>query len=425
MIVKGATMDTTTHSHKKHATAVAPFHSHFFESLHKEQWQEVRLGEIAEIFDHKRVPLSAMQRNNRKGIYPYYGASGIIDYIDDFIFDGEFILISEDGENLKTRKTPIAFRANGKFWVNNHAHIIKGKKPYLNSLIIYLFRNIDLNPYITGAVQPKLNQATLLNISFTIPIAESTRQQIAEILSSFDDKIDLLHRQNKTLESLALTLFRHTFVDNPKNPNAPCHSGQACNCHSEPALVGEESIDIKSHRDISASPQYDKWEIGKLGDYITPKKGKNITQKNAIKGIYPVIAGGLEPAYYHNQSNTESPVITISASGANAGFVNIHYCPVWSSDSSYIDKTITPYVYFFYLFLKMNQNILYDKQEGSAQPHIYPSHIMELEIPHYPKNLIETFESQIQIYFDKISHNMGEIQNLQSMRDMLLQKLLE
>ncbi|MBD5166630.1 MAG: restriction endonuclease subunit S [Helicobacter sp.] len=176
---------------------------------------------------------------------------------------------------------------------------------------------------------------------------------------------------------------------------------------------------------MSASPQYDKWEIGKLGDYITPKKGKNITQKNAIKGIYPVIAGGLEPAYYHNQSNTESPVITISASGANAGFVNIHYCPVWSSDSSYIDKTITPYVYFFYLFLKMNQNILYDKQEGSAQPHIYPSHIMELEIPHYPKNLIETFESQIQIYFDKISHNMGEIQNLQSMRDMLLQKLLE
>ncbi|AWI35066.1 type I restriction endonuclease [Helicobacter apodemus] len=155
-----------------------------------------------------------------------------------------------------------------------------------------------------------------------------------------------------------------------------------------------------------------------------PKKGKNITQKNAIKGIYPVIAGGLEPAYYHNQSNTESPVITISASGANAGFVNIHYRPVWSSDSSYIDQTITPYVYFFYLFLKINQNILYDKQEGSAQPHIYPSHIMELEMPHYPKELIEVFETQIQVYFNKISHNMREILNLQSMRDMLLSKIL-
>ena len=117
-------------------------------------------------------------------------------------------------------------------------------------------------------------------------------------------------------------------------------------------------------------------------------------------------------------------MITISASGANAGFINIHYCPVWSSDSSYIDSTITPYVYFSYLFLKHNQNILYDKQEGSAQPHIYPSHIMELEMPHYPKDLIETLESQTKSMFDKISHNMREILNLQSMRDMLLAKIL-
>ena len=314
------------------------------------------------------------------------------------------------------------------------------------------FRETAIKSMTGSSGRERVQIEVIRDYEFSLPPLE-TQRKIAEILSSFDDKIDLLHRQNKTLESLSLTLFRHTFIDNPKNPNAPCHSRQACNCHSEPALAGEESIDTKSHRDISASPQYDKekiliaeknappnneqhsggatsvahnehWEMGQLGDYITPKKGKNITQKNAIKGIYPVIAGGLEPAYYHNQSNTESPVITISASGANAGFVNIHYCPVWSSDSSYIDKTITPYVYFFYLFLKMNQNILYDKQEGSAQPHIYPSHIMELEMPHYPKGLIETFESQMQIYFDKISHNMREILNLESMRDMLLSKIL-
>lgn len=160
-----------------------------------------------------------------------------------------------------------------------------------------------------------------------------------------------------------------------------------------------------------------------MGDYVTPKKGKNITQKNAIKGIYPVVAGGLKPAYYHNQSNTQSPVVTISASG-QAGFVNIYYTPIWSSDSSYIDSTITPYVYFSYLFLKINQNILYDMQEGTAQQHIYPSHIMELEMPHYPKELMESFETQIQVYFNKISHNMKEIQNLESLRDIMLPKLL-
>ena len=252
---------------------------------------------------------------------------------------------------------------------------------YYHMVFLYpVLKNFGLS----GTAIPILNKSDFENIEISLPPLE-TQHKIAEILSSLDDKIDLLHRQNKTLESLSLTLFRHTFIDNP-NRNA--------------------------------------WQIGKLGDYVTPKKGKNITHKNAIKGIYPVIAGGLEPAYYHNQSNTQSPVITISASGANAGFVNIHYCPVWSSDSSYIDSTITPYIYISYLFLKHNQNILYDKQEGSAQPHIYPSHIMELEMPHYPKELMESFETQIQVYFNKISHNMKEIQNLESLRDIMLPKLL-
>src|SRR5690606_8958797 len=143
--------------------------------------------------------------------FPYYGASGIIDYVDDYLFDGEYVLISEDGENLKSRKTPIAFKASGKFWVNNHAHIVQGKKPFLNDLIVYYFKNLDLNEYITGAVQPKLNKANLLEIPFYLPKSEEEQKAIAEVLSSLDDKIDLLHRQNQTLESLAQTLFRQWF----------------------------------------------------------------------------------------------------------------------------------------------------------------------------------------------------------------------
>ena len=90
-------------------------------------WKEFNLNDLAEIHDQRRVPLSAMERDKRKGIYPYYGASGVVDYIDGYLFDGEFVLISEDGENLRSRQTPIAFKANGKFWVNNHAHVIRGK----------------------------------------------------------------------------------------------------------------------------------------------------------------------------------------------------------------------------------------------------------------------------------------------------------
>ena len=404
MIVKGATMDTTTHSHKKHATAVAPFHSHFFESLHKEQWQEVRLGEIAEIFDHKRVPLSAMQRNNRKGIYPYYGASGIIDYIDDFIFDGEFILISEDGENLKTRKTPIAFRANGKFWVNNHAHIIKGKKPYLNSLIIYLFRNIDLNPYITGAVQPKLNQATLLNISFTIPIAESTRQQIAEILSSFDDKIDLLHRQNKTLESLALTLFRHIFIDNPNR---------------------------------------NEWKMGKLGDYgkIICGKTPTKTQKEYFNGEIPFIkipdmhnktfvfktADTLTQKGFSSQHTKTLPPLSICVSCiATVGVVSMN---ALESQTNQQINSIVPHKeyfrYFLYCFMKESFDELQAMASGgTATANLNTTDFSNMAILKPTDKELQDFHSCVKIYFDKIYNNAKQIWNLQSMRDMLLSKIL-
>ena len=109
------------------------------------EWKEYTLLDFAEIHNQTRVPLSKMERAKRQGIFPYYGASGIIDYIDDFLFDGEFVLISEDGENLKSRQTPIAFKTTGKFWVNNHAHILKGKKDFHNNLIIYYFKNLDLN----------------------------------------------------------------------------------------------------------------------------------------------------------------------------------------------------------------------------------------------------------------------------------------
>ena len=181
------------------------------------EWREYNLLELADIYNEKRKPLSKMERLKLQGQYPYYGASGIVDYVNDYKFDGEFILISEDGENLKTRKTPIAFKASGKFWVNNHAHIIKGKTNYLDDLLIYFFSNLDLNPYLTGAVQPKLSKGTLLNIPIYLPKNEAEQKAIAEVLSSLDDKIDLLHRQNKTLEEMAQTLFRQWFIEEAKD----------------------------------------------------------------------------------------------------------------------------------------------------------------------------------------------------------------
>jgi type I restriction enzyme, S subunit len=178
-----------------------------------EGWREFSLLELAANLSAQRVPLSKMEREKRMGRYPYYGASGVIDFVSDYLFEGEHVLISEDGENLKTRKTPIAFLASGQFWVNNHAHVLRGHTPEISRLLVYFFECLDLFPYLTGAVQPKLSKASLESIPIYLPDSPREQQAIASVLGSLDDKIDLLHRQNRTLEQMAETLFRQWFVE--------------------------------------------------------------------------------------------------------------------------------------------------------------------------------------------------------------------
>ena len=161
-----------------------------------------------------------------------------------------------------------------------------------------------------------------------------------------------------------------------------------------------------------------------VGDYIVPKRGKSLLSKDAVLGKVPVVAGGLEPSTYHNVSNTTAPVITISASGANAGYVNLWHTPVWSSDSSFIDAKMTPYVYFWYILLKKRQKEIYDSQTGSAQPHIYPQHIASIEIQELNLEKVNTFESQVKAIFELIGHNIVENSSLIEARNTLLPKLM-
>lgn len=161
-----------------------------------------------------------------------------------------------------------------------------------------------------------------------------------------------------------------------------------------------------------------------VSDYFLPKRGKNLLSKDAISGAVPVIAGGLNPATYHNESNTKSPVITISASGANAGYVRLWNTPVWSSDSSFIDCTVSKNIFFWYLVLKTRQDEIYDKQTGSAQPHIYPQHIGLLSISKLDLKKVDKFENQVSPLFKLIGINDEENKKLSNMRDYLLPKLL-
>ena len=174
------------------------------------EWQERTLGDLTENFDSVRVPVKEADRLS--GSYPYYGASGIVDHVDGFLFDGEYLLIAEDGENLRTRATPVAFMARGKFWVNNHAHIVRGNDKADTRFLMYSLAAADISGFLSGSTMPKLTQGNMNRIPLLTPPLPEQRA-IAHILGTLDDKIELNRRMNETLEAMARTLFKSWFVD--------------------------------------------------------------------------------------------------------------------------------------------------------------------------------------------------------------------
>lgn len=344
------------------------------------EYENLKLKDVILLEDKKRKPLSAMERNKRKGIYPYYGAQEIIDSIDDYIFDGKYILLAEDGENLKSRKKDLVKIVEGKFWLNNHAHIFKTKENVDLEYLYYYLLKMDLSEYITGSTQPKLNQDNMNKIQIKLPKLE-IQKKISKILSDIDKKIDMNNEINNNLYEETAALYKAKF--------------------------GGIEQGYKT-----------------VGEYIIPKRGKNLLTRDAIEGSIPVVAGGIEPSAYHNQFNTHSPVITISASGANAGYTNLWSTPIWASDCSYIDDSVTENVYFWYVVLKTRQKEIFDAQTGSAQAHIYPRHIADMPIAELNIDEVRNYNVLVEPLFKKIGENKKENEQLSLLRDTLLPKLM-
>ncbi|MDD4910115.1 MAG: restriction endonuclease subunit S [Candidatus Omnitrophica bacterium] len=178
-----------------------------------EDWEMVTIPDVASNFDNKRKPLSSAERSKSKGQYPYYGAAGIIDYVNDYKYDGDYLLIAEDGTVTCDGFKPMLQLPRGKFWVSNHAHVLQSDS-YGNTLFLYYqLKNTTINAFITGAVQPKLSQENLNKIKFPWVKNDEERRAITKILSDLDAKIELNRRMNKTLGSIAQAIFKRWFVD--------------------------------------------------------------------------------------------------------------------------------------------------------------------------------------------------------------------
>ena len=183
-------------------------------------WEPSELGDRTEVLDSTRIPLSSRERQKRQGPYPYHGAAGVMDYVDDYLFDGVHILLGEDGSVVKPTGKPVTQYVWGKFWVNNHAHVLQGKS-ISNEMLLCFLEQVDIAPYVTGAVQPKLNQKNLKSVPF--PPAES------KIVACFGAVIEPLFEQLRfyTEQSCTLRLTRNLLL--PKLISGEIHLSDAEN----------------------------------------------------------------------------------------------------------------------------------------------------------------------------------------------------
>lgn len=254
----------------------------------------------------------------------------------------------------------------------------------------------DCKQISQGTAQDNLSWEKLSTIKFCIP--EYKEQcRIADILSAYDDLIENNQKQIKLLEEAAQRLYKEWFV----NLRFP----------------GHENTKI-----VDGVPE--GWHRGTIGQIAEFKRGRTITKAQVKGGNVPVIAGGLEPAYYHNVANTKAPVITISASGANAGFVRLYGVDVFASDCSFVDSLGTESLFFVYEFLKESKVSIDQLQKGSAQPHVYAKDINAMKITIPEKEYLERFDRYTKVLFDKIKTLQGQNERLKIARNLLLPKLM-
>ena len=260
---------------------------------------------------------------------------------------------------------------------------------YVYYLLKFNLRQLKMFDSGTASGRENVSKSAFSNIRVIALTSKDEQIKVGKLLSNYDDLIENNNRRIKILEEMAQKIYKEWFVDFK--------------------FPGHETATIKETV---------------LSSMITPIKGKNITKSKAKLGNVPVVGGGIEPAYYHNTANTQAPVITISASGANAGFVNLYYKNIWASDCSYIDTTMTNYIYYIYLLLKNKQIEITNMQLGAAQPHVYPRDLVNLKIKEFPIEVVVNFEKMVSPIFENIKVLSIKNENLKQTRDLLLPRLI-
>ena len=411
-------------------------------------WETSSIEVITKNHDGKRIPVSAELRKGMKGKYPYYGASGIIDYVEKPIFDGKFLLIGEDGANLVSRKTPIAFIAKGKFWVNNHAHVLTTLCNIPLEFLSYYINNINLTPWISGTAQPKLNQTNMNKISVLLPpLNEQKRivQKIESIFSQIDagkENLEVLASHVKSssgsLNVLKASVLKQAFEGRlvPQDHNDESAEILLKKIH------GDSKIEFKGENLLKG------WVITNINKVCITKSGGTPSRKNSeyFGGTIPWIKSGelndsiitsceesitklgLEQS---NASLYPKNTILMAMYGATIGKLailgfsastNQAICALSHNEKILIDM-------YLFLFLKSIRNDLIGIGFGGAQKNISQEKIKNILIPIPPLPEQRRIVSKIESIFDKIDaiekHVDDSLIKLESLKKSVLKKAFE
>ena len=396
------------------------------------EWKEYKLEDVTINYNSKRIPLSSKERELRQGKYPYYGAQGVIDFIDKFIFEGQYLLVAEDGANLETRNEDIArlTKNQEQFWVNNHAHILRSNENSDIRYIKYFLNKSDLSGYITGSAQPKLNKANLNSIRMVLPPFEE-QKAIARILSTLDEKIEVNNQINKTLENMAQAIFKQWFVDFefPNEDGEPYKSSGGEMVESEFGMIPKgwevkKSSDIaninigktpprKEKKCFTLDPDDYKWisikDLGNSGAYIFDSS-EYLTKESIEKYNVKVVPDNTVVLSFKLTIGRVS--ITCGQMTTNEAIAHFNL----NSKS----KITTEYLY---LYLK---SFDYGKLGNTSSiANAVNSKIIKAMPVIVPDNkTIKTFNEVMGSVFSKIKYTIKQSDKLIEIRDSLLPKLM-
>ncbi|HHE9135250.1 TPA: restriction endonuclease subunit S, partial [Haemophilus influenzae] len=308
---------------------------------------KITVKEFSTNLDKFRVPLSSFEREKRKGLIPYYGAAKIIDYVDGFTHTGLSVLIAEDGSVETKNGYPVVQLANGEYWVNNHTHVLKSGDDIDTTYLYYALQTIKVAPFVTGAVQKKISQQALNSMEIPYFEDKTDRKRIVEILSSFDEKIQLNTQINQTLEQIAQALFKSWFVDfDPVRAKVQALSNGMSLEQVE--LAAMQAISGKTPEELTALSQTQPehyaelaetakafpcemveidgvevpkgWEVKRIDEVIQKiPVGKKYSSKTAFsEGLVPILDQGRSGVIgYHNdkpgvKASIEDPIIVFA-----------------------------------------------------------------------------------------------------------------